>query len=143
MDNLKYFLRLFIFWLIYFFVNRLLFIANYFQEFYLVSIEEVLRIFPMSFRLDVSFIGYLFAIITIVLFLNSFFPSKRVNIFITGIIFWVNTILIIVSSVIIGGEIGIYSEWGAKLNFTALSHFVNPKEVFLTARLFNYLIMLQ
>ena len=87
MNNLKYFLKLFLFWLIYFLVNRLFFIANYFEEFSSVSTDELLRILPKSFGLDVSFIAYLSAIITIVLFFNSLLAAKRVNIFISGIVF--------------------------------------------------------
>ena len=142
MNNLKYFLKLFIFWLIYFFVNRLFFIANYFEEFSQISTDELLKILPKSFGLDISFIAYLSVIITIILFFNSLFESKMFNVFISGIVFWVNTFFIVVSALIIGGEIALYAEWGTKLNFTALSHLVSPKEVFSTATFFNYLIML-
>ena len=41
MNNLKYFLKIFIFWLIYFFVNRLFFIANYFEAFSQVSNDNI------------------------------------------------------------------------------------------------------
>ena len=71
MNNLKYFIKLFVFWLIYFFVNRLFFIVNYFEEFSQVTTTELLRIFPKSLGLDISFITYLSVIITILLFLNS------------------------------------------------------------------------
>jgi phosphoglycerol transferase MdoB-like AlkP superfamily enzyme len=141
MNNLKYFLKLFLFWLIYFLVNRLFFIANYFEEFSSVSTDELLRILPKSFGLDVSFIAYLSGIITIVLFFNSLLAAKRFNVFISGIIFWINAFFIVVSALIIAGEIGLYAEWGTKLNFTALRHFENPKEVFSTATFFNYFIL--
>ena len=142
MNSLKYFLKLFSFWLIYFFVNRLFFIVNYFEEFSQVSADELLIILPRSFRLDISFVSYLSTIIIIILFLNSLFASKKFNVFISGVVFWVNSFFIVISALIIGGEISLYAEWGAKLNFTALSHFGNPKEVFSTATFFNYLIML-
>ena len=57
MNNLKYFIKLFVFWLFYFFVNRLFFIANYLEEFSKISSNELLQIFPKSFGLDISFIG--------------------------------------------------------------------------------------
>ena len=142
MNSLKYFLKLFSFWLIFFFVNRLFFIVNFFDEFSQISANELLKILPKSFWLDISFISYLSVIITIILFINSFFANKRVNDFIKSIIFWINAFFIVFSALIIGGEIGLYSEWGAKLNFTALSHFANPKEVFSTATIFNYFVMI-
>ena len=142
MSSLKYFLKLFIFWLIYFFVNRLFFIINYFEEFSQVATYECLRIIPKSFGLDVSFISYLFVIITVILFVNSLVVNKRFNFLISSVLFWVNTFFIVVSALIIGGEIALYAEWGTKLNFKALSHFANPSEVFFTATFFNYFIML-
>ena len=142
MHNLKYFIKLFVFWLFYFFVNRLFFIANYLDEFSQISSDELLRIAPKSFGLDISFVAYLSVIIAILLFVNSIILSKRFNTFISGSIYWLNSFFIVVSALIIGGEISLYAEWGTKLNFTAISHFTNPSEVFLTATFSNYIIML-
>ncbi|MBT5614848.1 MAG: hypothetical protein HOJ77_01190, partial [Flavobacteriales bacterium] len=141
MNNLKYFIKLFVFWLFYFFVNRLFFIANYLEEFSKISSDELLQIFPNSFGLDISFIGYLSVVIVLFLFLNSLALSKRINTFISGIIYWINTFFIVVSALIIGGEISLYAEWGTKLNFTALSHFAIPSEVFATGSIANYITM--
>ena len=142
MHNLKYFIKLFVFWLFYFFVNRLFFIANYLDEFSQISSDELLRIAPKSFGLDISFVAYLSVIIFILLFVNSIVLSKRFNAFISGFIYWLNSFFIVASALIIGGEISIYAEWGTKLNFTALSHFANPSEVFSTATYGNYFTML-
>lgn len=141
MHNFIYFLKLCVFWLIYFLVNRLFFIINYIEDFNSVTIHDLLNILPNSLALDISFIGYLFVIITILLFFNSFLTSKSVNTFITGLIFWLNAILIIFSALVIGSEIGLYSEWGTKLNFKAISHLSNPREVFSTATSFNFFII--
>ena len=142
MNNLKYFIKLFVFWLFYFFVNRLFFIANYLEEFTEISSNELLQIFPKSFGLDISFIGYLSVVIVLFLFFNSLALSKRINTFISGVIYWINAFFIVVSALIIGGEISLYAEWGTKLNFTALSHFENPSEVFATGSIANYITML-
>ena len=142
MSNFKYFIRLFVFWLLYFFVNRLFFIANYLEEFLQFSSTELLCIVKKSVRLDISFIAYLSVIITILLFFNSIILRKRFNVFISGLVYWINAIFIVASALIIGGEVSLYAEWGTKLNFTALSHFANPSEVFSTATYGNYFTML-
>ncbi|MDC0249564.1 sulfatase-like hydrolase/transferase [Flavobacteriales bacterium] len=142
MNNLKYFIKLFVFWLIYFFVNRLFFIANYFEEFSQVTNNEVLGILQKSFGLDISFIAYLSVIITMLLFFHSMLLNKRINIFISGLVYWFNVFFIVISALITGGEISLYAEWGTKLNFTALRHFANPSEVLLTATYGNYFTML-
>ena len=85
MNNLKYFIKLFIFWLFYFFINRLFFIANYFDEFSQVNTSELFQIFPKSIGLDLSFTAYLLAVITLVLFFNTHIVSTRFNSFISKI----------------------------------------------------------
>tara|TARA_B100001758_G_C18416862_1_gene620777 strand:- start:7768 stop:9627 length:1860 start_codon:yes stop_codon:yes gene_type:complete len=142
MYYLKYFIKLFIFWLIYFFVNRIFFIVNYFDEFSKFSLNELLKIVPKSFGLDISFVAYLSIIIYILLFLIVITSNKRVHLFVSRLIYILNIFFIIVSSLIIGGEIAIYAEWGTKLNFKAISHFSNPSEVLLTATISNYITML-
>lgn len=141
-NNFIFFIKLFIFWLFYFFVNRLFFIINYLDEFINIPRNELFQVFPKSIGLDLSFIGYLSAIITLLLFINSLVLSKLFNRFISGFIYWLNAFLIVVSSLIIGGEIALYAEWGTKLNFTALSHFANPSEVFSTGTIANYVTMI-
>jgi phosphoglycerol transferase MdoB-like AlkP superfamily enzyme len=58
---------------------------------------------------------------------------KKGNKILSKIIFGITSFFIIFSSLVNGGEIALYSEWQTKLNYTALSHFINPKEVFSTA----------
>ena len=142
MSNLKYFIKLFVFWLFYFFINRLFFIANYFEEFLQVNTSELLQIVPKSIGLDISFVAYLSAVITLVLFFNTNIVSAKFNLFISKLIYWINAFFIVVSALIIGGEISLYAEWRTKLNFAALSHFANPSEVFSTATYANYFTMI-
>ena len=142
MNNFKYFVKLFIFWLLYFCINRLFFISIYIDEFLQFDNYELLKIFPYSFPLDISFISYLSTIISIILFLNSLSLRKHFNIIISEFIYWVNILFIITSSLLVACEISLYSEWSTKLNFNALRHLSNPSEVFLTATYENYFILL-
>ena len=142
MSNIKYFLKLFVIWMIYFFVGRLFFVVNYMKEFSEFSIFEILKILPASFSLDISFISYFSVIFILILFFNSFFINKKFN-FISGkIILIFNILLFIISALIIAAEISLYKEWGAKLNFRALSHLNHPIEVLSTARLEHYMVVL-
>jgi len=142
MKNLKYFIKLFIFWLFYFFINRLFFIANYFDEFSQLPTSDLAQIVPKSIGLDISFVAYLSAIITLFLFFNTHIVSTRFNSFISRLIYFINAFFIVVSALIIGGEISLYAEWGTKLNFKAVSHLTNPTEVLATATFSNYITML-
>tara|TARA_B100001142_G_C14348697_1_gene661081 strand:- start:1287 stop:3080 length:1794 start_codon:yes stop_codon:yes gene_type:complete len=118
------------------------FVANYLDEFSKFSSDELLKIIPKSFGLDISFVAYLAVIISILLFFNVITLSKRINLIVGSFIYWLNTFFIVVSALIIGGEISLYAEWGTKLNFNAIRHFSNPSEVFLTATIGNYITMI-
>lgn len=142
MKKLNYFIRLFVFWLIFFSFNRLFFIVSYFEEFSKISSNELLKIMTKSLPLDISFIAYLSTIIVLILFINSFIYSARINSLISRVVFFTNTTFIVMSALVIGGEISLYSEWGTKLNLKALLHFLNPSEVFLTATSGHYFTML-
>ena len=110
MKYLNYTFRFIVFWLSFFLVNRI--------------------IFPKSIPLDISFISYLLVPIIVLIWLNSFLKNNR---FINKVIYGLVAFFILLTGIIAGGEVALYSEWQTKLNFTALSHFANPSEVFKTA----------
>ena len=126
MTNIKYFIKLFAFWLFYFFINRLLFIGFYFEEFSTLSPNELLKILPKCLTLDLSFTAYLSAIITLLLFINSININQILNGIINKAVLLINIFFILITALIIGGEIALYEEWSTKLNFTAIRHFENP-----------------
>ena len=142
MNRIKYFTKLFAFWLFYFFINRLLFIGFYFEEFVDFKFHELLKIVSNSLSLDLSFTAYLSAIITLLLFINSLSINQILNRIIHKAVLLINCFFILITALIIAGEIALYEEWSTKLNFTAIRHFENPSEVFLTATPQHYMIML-
>ena len=130
---MKYFNYIFwfvIFWLFFFLVNRVVFALFFLDEISSASFTEVLTIIPKSIPLDISFISYLLVPIIVLIWLNSFLKRQEI---IHKVIYGVVGFFIVLTGIITGGEVALYSEWQTKLNFTALSHFSNPFEVFSTA----------
>ena len=140
MFKFKFFLKLYFFWLILFFINRVIFLIFYFKSFNNIKLLEVLQIVPNSIPLDLSFISYVATVIFLLIllgFLLSFFKiepfiNKTVNFFLVSMILFTNFVS--------AAEICLYKEWETKLNYTALSHLKQPSEVFLTASNIDYLI---
>ena len=130
MKYFNYILRFVIFWLFFFLVNRIVFALFFMDEIRAASFTELFTIIPKSIPLDISFISYLLVPIVILVWVNSFLKNKQ---FIFKTIYLFVSFFLLVSGLINGGEVSIYSEWQTKLNFTALSHFTNPSEVFSTA----------
>ena len=130
MTYLNYTFRFIIFWIVYFLVNRIFFALFFIEEIGAASSKEILTILPKSIPLDISFISYLLVPIVVLIWIN-FLLKKQV--FISKIIYGLVGFFILLTGLIAGGEVALYSEWQTKLNFTALSHFINPAEVFKTA----------
>jgi len=140
MKYIFYIFRFIVFWLFFFLTGRVIFILFFSREVSESSLFEILKIIPRSFSLDISFISYLLVIIVLLMWIFSFF--KKENKVLSKIIFGITSFFIIFSSLVNGGEIALYSEWQTKLNYTALSHFINPKEVFSTASFFHVFTMI-
>lgn len=136
-----YFIKLYLFWLFYFFINRIFFVFCYANDLSKVKASEYFSVLFYSFKLDISFISYLSSIIFIIISINSFVIKRNINLLISRFIYIINIFFILLTSLIVGGEIAIYSEWQSKLNFKAVSHLFNPNEVFDTATIKHFFIM--
>ena len=131
MNNLKFIIRYILFWLFFFLIGRVVFFLFFSREVFESSFFEIIKIIPKSFSLDISFISYLLVIIVLFMWFFSFF--KKGKKLLSKLVFGITSMFLIFSALVNGGEVSLYSEWQTKLNYTALSHFANPKEVFSTA----------
>ena len=138
MSYIRYIIYFILFWLIYFLVNRILFVLFFIPEVSSSNFFEVIRIIPNSLALDISFLSYMLSIVVIILWIGLFIKPKR---FIQNIIYFFTVFMLFLSSIIAGGEVALYSEWNTKLNFKALSHLSVPSEVFETASMKHFFIL--
>lgn len=125
------FLRQMIFWLLFFALNRAVFLIYYSN---LVSIENpgfsrVMGSFWYGLRLDISTACYILLLPFFLTLLSSLLKLRLID-----IINKVYTaVMIIVYALITTGELGIYAEWKTKLHFKALHYMSNPDEVYNSA----------
>lgn len=111
------FARFYLFWIIFFFLDRLIFLIYFFDKLANVSFKETSSTFWNALRLDASMIAYISAIpflgYLILLFLPRFnFPKSIARIF---VIF-----LLVIFSLISVFNLNLYREWGSKINYRAL-----------------------
>jgi phosphoglycerol transferase MdoB-like AlkP superfamily enzyme len=118
--------RYFLFWLIFFFLERLIFLIYYSERISYLGTNEIMSTFWRALRLDSSMAGYISAIpaiaYTIFLFLPNFrFPKIIAK---SYVLFFV-----VIFSIIAISNLNLYREWGTKINFRALDMaFSAPKE---------------
>jgi len=129
-NKLSYFtalLRIYLFWIVFFALERLLFIL---VDFAMIkncgaSFSEVVQSFWHAIPLDIAMASYFAVFSWLVLSIQSFITANWLN----GIHRIFQVFLIVVVSIIAVGNIGIYPEWKMKLNFKALEYLRRPAEV--------------
>ena len=120
-------LRIYLFWLVFFALERLFFIII---DFVMIKntgagMGEVLQAFWYAIPLDIAMASYFVSISWLILSVQNFYNRP----FLDRIHQTYQTILIVINSLIVVGNIGIYPEWKMKLNFKALEYLTRPAEV--------------
>ncbi len=124
-------IRQFIFWLLFFALNRAIFLIYYHH---LVSLEspgfgEILAGFWYALRLDVSTASYLLILPFFLLLFRSVINSHIFDL--ANKVY--TAIMIFAYTLITTTELGIYAEWKTKLHYKALHYLSNPDEVYNSA----------
>ncbi|RZK27039.1 MAG: LTA synthase family protein, partial [Flavobacterium sp.] len=117
LNGLSFFIRLFFFWLLFFFLDRLIFLIINLEAIRVVSFPEISATFFHSLRLDLSMAGYILVVPTLAFITVMFSGKKSVNL--SWIKHYTNTIVIIFGIITVA-NFNIYREWGTKINAKAL-----------------------
>lgn len=132
-------LRLALFWMTFFTVNRAIFLIYYVHLIKAESIPfgEISSVFIHAIQIDLATISYILLIPLIVLTASCVF----------GKYFWIRVlrifmiILIFVYALITSAELGLYGEWKTKLSYKALEYLKQPAEIFNSASLSEFLTL--
>ena len=126
---LLYLAKLFVFLLLVFAMNRLVFLTYNISNVWRNSLGQILLSFYKGLRLDISSASYILIIPIFLLFIQSLLDWKGLN-WISKYYFY---LILIIISAITSFELGLYDDWGSKLNYKALSYLAHPGEVVKTA----------
>ena len=118
--------RFFLFWIFFFFLERLIFLIYFSERISYLGINEIISTFWHALRLDFSMAAYISVIPAIFYVILLFLPSVRFS----KIIAKSYTLLfVVIFSIIAISNLNLYREWGSKLNFRALDMAISsPKE---------------
>jgi len=124
--SLYSFTRFYLFWLLFFLLTRATFEIYFFQKLKGCSFPEILETFIYGIRMDASATAYI-AIIPLLFFLvNWFLPNYNIKNTWLKWYTWVGIFLVSFIAII---DLGIFAEWGAKVNFRAFDTLYNsPSE---------------
>ena len=112
------------FWFIIFFIQRNVFLFYFFNTTHF-TLKELILCNYYSFSIDIATLSYIFLPILVLIILSNFvnqnFIYRFIDIYIVTIILLSNLILVT--------DIGLFREWGLKINSKAISYLVYPQEV--------------
>jgi len=131
------FLKMFVFWMLFFAIQRIVFLCYEYNLLQGVSIISVLSVFWHALRLDISAAMWLMVIPFLIWGLQSVWPRRFFDLAIkiyTGL-------AIFVFSAITVGEMGVFEEWRIKLHYKALLYLANPSEVVNTAGTGSFILL--
>lgn len=124
--SLIFFVRFFLFWLLFFAIDRFLFIFIFHKKLRSIALSEKLASFYHALRLDLSITAYL-AVVPLFIFLFWFWKNNKTVNFNWLSIY--NTTFIVIFSLISVINFNIYREWGSKINEKVFSFVINtPNE---------------
>lgn len=132
--------RFFLFWIIFFFLERLIFLIYYSERISYLGIKEISSTFWHALRLDFSMAAYLSTIPALAYIILLFLPSLRFpkKIAKAYVLFFV-----MVFSIIGISNLNLYREWGSKINFRALDLAISsPREAIVSTSSSPVLLML-
>lgn len=131
--GLLYFLKLSLYWLIFFTLYRVCFILIYPNKIPDGKYAEAWTTFLYGFRLDIATIAYLITIPLILWAIQQFIKNNFLN----KVNHFYNLAMISAITLLCISNIAIYGEWDALINFNTLYYLVAP------AKMFPYLTTLE
>lgn len=123
--NFGAYIGYFLFWMIFFFVARGLFLVYHLNLANELTLVDVLNIFRYGLRMDASFSAYICIFPFILYLVKAIRPRVRVS----PIVRVYSVILIVILSFVTIADLELYSAWGFRMDATPLQYFKSPKEM--------------
>jgi len=124
--SLLFFVRFYLFWLIFFFIDRILFLVLYNQKLSGVPFSEICATFYHALKLDLSMTAYL-TVIPLLSYIFWFLNGRK-NIQLKWLPYYI-MILVVLFSSFSGINFNTFREWGIKINAQAIGFLItSPKE---------------
>lgn len=138
LQQVSYFLRLIIFWLIFFALGRILFILLGLESIEKEGLGEILLSFTAALRLDLTTISFILIIPLLLFFVSKWIKSKVHN----RIIRIYHYILIPVVVLVTIAGIRLFHEWGSLINYRAMVFMFEPDSITGSVAILDLLILI-
>lgn len=131
-----FFLRLFIFWLAFFFIFRIFFLISQLSSVKEFDFFQFFKLIYKSLPLDISTTCYFCVFLVLLMTGSAFYTSsvwRKISLYYHGFVIF----LVVGLSL---ANMNVYREWGTLLNARAISYITQPKEVFASVSTLQMLV---
>jgi phosphoglycerol transferase MdoB-like AlkP superfamily enzyme len=119
-------IRYFSFWLVFFFLERLVFILYNLKKLRQQTLSEISGSFLYGLWMDTSMAGYIVSIPLLIFLFLWFIPKANLS---SAFLKWYTWTLVVCCSILTVINFNIYREWGTKVNYRTFELAINsPKE---------------
>ena len=136
--TLLHYLKITLFYVIFFSLWRLIFLIVNIPEDGSVHWKDTLPSFFYGLRMDISMSCYLLVPTLLLNLIFYVYPKKIIN----QIDFFIHAFVIIVISHVVAGNAVLYHFWNSMINFRAVSYLVDPTEVFTSLTLIQSIVVI-
>jgi len=114
--------KYFVFWMIFFWLAKVLFLISNFEQTRQLSMSELFGIFGYGIKMDISTACYLLLVPGLLISLRILLPSRFASRFV-----WIYTLaFLVVASFLVVLDLGLYPHWGTRVNITAFNYINDP-----------------
>ncbi|MBS1683361.1 MAG: LTA synthase family protein [Bacteroidetes bacterium] len=129
---LRYLVRLFVLLLFIFAISRIIFLVAAHNAFAAESWQTILASFYYGLKTDVSAACYILLLPALLAGIELIWESSLLY-YLRLYYIW---LVIFVNALVTSSEVGLYPEWGTKMNYKALLYLQHPSEIFHTASVY-------
>jgi len=123
--RLLFLLKYFLFWLGFFVVGKLVFLAWFYPQTFALPFTTTLGILLHGLRMDAAATAYLAMVPFLLVLCSTVLPWRRVRPF----LFWWTAPLIFFIAGLTAGDLDLYREWGYRIDATWLQYLSTPTEM--------------
>jgi phosphoglycerol transferase MdoB-like AlkP superfamily enzyme len=120
--SLYSFIRFYIFWLLFFALTRATFEIYFYEKFHDTTFFDIIKTFAYGLRMDASATAYIALIPLLVFIIGWFVGGKPIKSIWLKVYTWFCVFCISLIAVV---DLGLFIEWGAKVNFRAFDTLYN------------------
>lgn len=137
-EYLKHILKIILFYLIFFFCWRLVFLFTNRPALEHVSLPQILPAFAHGIRMDIAVLGYVFLIPALIFIIFLFTGISRIY----KVWYRYHQVLILLLTLLLAGNILVFHFWGSMINYRALTYLSDPAEIFVSLTALQVVVLI-